>query len=110
MVTVVFSTITCDEFLLPWEWLSIYLLMGSREWILCFALLACTDFASLGKLSLTQSMSSHTFTFLILFLILTGDCMVLGCLLGLNNTRLSLHFKARFPLSFSVVFHVHINT
>ena len=40
-------TIMRDGALLSWRWLNTCLLMGSSEWIPCFALLVCTAFALL---------------------------------------------------------------
>ena len=54
-------TVTRDGALLSWGRLNTCLLMGSGEWIPCFALLACTAFALPIKLSLSQSMSFLTF-------------------------------------------------
>ena len=59
--------------LLSWKYLNTCLLMGSSRWITCFPLLVLAAFALLRKLSLPQPMSSHTFTFLILSPIPSGE-------------------------------------
>lgn len=61
------ATITCDRALLSLGWLNTCLFMGSSETIPCFALLACTAFSLLIKLSLSQPLSSLIFALLILF-------------------------------------------
>ena len=79
------GTIMHDGALLSWTWLNTCLLMGSNEWIPCFALLACMAFALAIKLSLSQPTSFLTYTLLILSLIpLWGSqsvavwCLVVG--------------------------------
>ena len=84
-----------DGALLSWRWLNTCLLMGSSEWIPCFALLAHAAFAFLTKLSLSQPTSFLTFTLLNLSPIPTGEewvssCVVLICWLGLNYNSLEL--------------------
>jgi len=59
-------TVTCDGALLSWRWLDTGLLMGSSEWISCFAWLACEAFALPIKVSLSQSTTFLTFTLLTL--------------------------------------------
>lgn len=56
--------------LLSWKWMNICLQMGSSEWIPCFALLVHAAFPSPSRLSLSQLMSSWTFTFPVLSLLL----------------------------------------
>lgn len=57
----------CDEALFSWRWLNICLPMGSREWIPCFVLFACTAFALPIKMSLSQPTSFLIFTLPVLF-------------------------------------------
>ena len=59
-------TIRCDGALLSWRWLNTCLLMGSSEWIPCFALLVRGAFASPIKLSWSQPTVFFNFTLLIL--------------------------------------------
>jgi len=55
-----------DGAVISWRWLNTCLLMGSRELIPHFVLLACVALALPTKLSLSQPMSFLTFTLLIL--------------------------------------------
>jgi len=57
-------SITRDGALFSWRWLNFCLLMGSSEWIPCFALLVRMAFALPVKLPLSQE-ASH---FLLLIL------------------------------------------
>lgn len=66
--------------------------MRSSEWISCFALLVHVAFTLCSELSLSEPVSSHTFTFKILSPIPPGECEQaavwgLSCLLMLNHNK-----------------------